>query len=197
MSGDLTLRAKQGVRIDLGTGKILRPSAATVNKVIDATGTDIYYSGASTGNNVNIKLGVTAAAGTNTPATVAGVFTHVVDATPVAGATTVTINSAYSIPAVLIAGTSAVATDNKSGIKFVAADGTTEVTTTVIGKGVRYADNVAVTITDDRRAEVLAVNANKAEKIKAVAYVPAIVFTAKELRWIEGGSINVTGNAGV
>ncbi|MCX8505088.1 MAG: hypothetical protein ORN98_00540, partial [Alphaproteobacteria bacterium] len=100
-TGDLTLQGAMtiasgttAVRLDLGSSANIKSNTGT--NTITATGVDVYYSGKSTGNGVNFKLGETVAASGNIPATIAGVFTHVADATPKAGSSE-TIDKAYTV----------------------------------------------------------------------------------------------------
>ncbi|MCX8505436.1 MAG: hypothetical protein ORN98_02330, partial [Alphaproteobacteria bacterium] len=128
----------------------------------------------STGNGVNFKLGETVAAVGNNPGLVAGVFTHVIDKTPTQG-NSQTIDKVYSLTADASNFLSLGAT---SGITVVDNAGVALATQPNLGKGVRYANNISVTV-DGNWPAVTAANA---------ATNPGT------LRWIEGGTINVKSN---
>ena len=185
---DLTLNgalnidgATAGLRLDLGsrvTAGIADGGLITGGKTITTNGVDVYFSGKASGHSVTINLGTAVAAVGNTPATVAGTFTNVIDKSLAANETAVTIGNAYDVaaPAALAASV---------GI-------TLEGTNTKAAVGVRYGSAVAVTITNDDKA---AVTANPKKGIRGSAAVTSFADNAGKLTWIEGGTINVTNNA--
>ena len=162
--GDMTIASTtNAVRIDLGSA-----AKITGTKTITAKNVDVYYSGAITGNDVKFNLGVSAAAVGVTPATIAGTFTQVIDKTPASG-TSQTIDYLYNLSG---DASSFLSLGAASGITIIGDNGVALSTQPTLGKGVRYADTVALTV-----------NGN---------WNPAIVGNAGTLRWIEGGSIKVT-----
>ena len=171
-TGNLNLLGDMSVASSTSALRIDLASSANITgaKAITANGVDVYYSGASTGNGVNFKLGETVAAVGNNPGLVAGVFTHVIDKTPTQG-NSQTIDKVYSLTAdasnfLSLGATSGITIYNNAGVALA--------TQPALGKGLRFRTTDAVTIDGN--------------------WDPKVAGNNGTLRWIEGGSINVKSN---